>query len=133
MNLWTKFAPKNYFESKTDTFNTTIEFCTFELVLAPNFSLNWQFWFLDRICPKRKFTVSNRKIKQHHSNLYIGVSLNANFQLKFTILIFFLLNLVKKGISSRKQEKGKWPLNFYIRQHICPELARAKRKFYGMF
>ena len=132
MILWTKFAPKKYFESKTDTFNTTIEFCTFELVLAPNFSLNWQFWFLDQICPKRKFTVSNRKIKQHHSNLYIRVSLNAKFQLKFTILIF-LTKFGQKGISSRKQEKRKWPLNFYIWQHICPGLARTKCKFYGIF
>ena len=27
--------------------NTTIEFCIFELVYVPNFSLKWQFWFFN--------------------------------------------------------------------------------------
>ena len=40
--FWTKFVQKSCFRSKTA--KATIEFCIFELVLAPNFSLNWQFY-----------------------------------------------------------------------------------------
>ena len=43
--FWTKFAQKGCFCSKTEKVNTTIDFCIFELVYLPNFSLNWQFWF----------------------------------------------------------------------------------------
>ena len=43
--------------------NTTIEFCIFELVYLPNFSLKWEFcFFFDQICTKRVFPVENRKI-----------------------------------------------------------------------
>ena len=37
-----EFAQKWCFRSKAETVNTTIEFCGFELVYLPNFSLNWQ-------------------------------------------------------------------------------------------
>ena len=40
-----KFASKGYFQSKTEKLNSTMKFCIFKLVLLPNFSLNWQFWF----------------------------------------------------------------------------------------
>ena len=40
-----KFAPKEYFQSKTEKVNSTSKFCIFKLVLLPNFSLKWQFWF----------------------------------------------------------------------------------------
>ena len=43
--FWTKFAKKgNYFQSKTDKIDTTIEFCIFELVFLSNFTLNRHFW-----------------------------------------------------------------------------------------
>ena len=38
--FWTKFGQKGYFRSKTEKVNITIEFCIFELVQVPNFSLN---------------------------------------------------------------------------------------------
>ena len=41
---------KGCFWYETEKVNTTIEFCIFELVWMPNFSLDWQFWFLDQIC-----------------------------------------------------------------------------------
>ena len=44
--FWIKFAQKGFFPSKTEKVNTTIEFCLYELVYAPNFNLNWQFCFL---------------------------------------------------------------------------------------
>ena len=45
--FWTKFVQKEGFWSKTEKMNITIEFCIHEVVLVPNFSLNWQFWILD--------------------------------------------------------------------------------------
>ena len=86
MIFWTKFAQKRCFPSGTEKVNTTMEFCIFELVYVPNFSLNWQFWFFrpnlpkkcvcepnfsfqwqfwfsfDQICPKTVFPVENGKI-----------------------------------------------------------------------
>ena len=37
-----------------------IELYIYELVLVPNFSLYWQFWILDEICPKIIFPVVNK-------------------------------------------------------------------------
>ena len=51
------------FRSKTEKMNTTIDFCIFELVLVPNFSLQWQFWFIfNQICSKSVFPLENEKI-----------------------------------------------------------------------
>ena len=62
----TKFAQKGCFASKTEKVNTTIEFCIFELVYVPSFSLSWQFWcFFCYFCPnlpKSVFPVENGKI-----------------------------------------------------------------------
>ena len=57
LNFWTNFAQERYLWSKTEKLNIIIEFCSFKLVLAPNFSLNWKFWFSDWIYPKRVFLV----------------------------------------------------------------------------
>ena len=62
MIFFTKFAQKGCFQSKTETINGAIEFCIFELVSVPNFSLNWQFWFFWPNLPKRDFPVENGKI-----------------------------------------------------------------------
>ena len=40
----TKFVQKEYFWSKTEKVNITIEFYIFELILELNFTLNNQFW-----------------------------------------------------------------------------------------
>ena len=63
MIFCTKFAQKGCFPYKIGSMNTTNEFCIFELVEVPNFSLNWQVWvFFVQICPKREFLVENGKI-----------------------------------------------------------------------
>ena len=47
---------KRGFWSKREKVNNTIEFCMFELVQPPSFSLHGQFWFsFNQICPKRSF------------------------------------------------------------------------------
>ena len=43
--FWTKFSQNQYFRSKTEKVDITIEFCIFEVVLELNFRLNGQFWF----------------------------------------------------------------------------------------
>ena len=59
--FWTKFAQKGYFQSKTEKVNSTTEFCIFKLVLVPNFSLNWQFWFFWPDLPKKGFSGLKQK------------------------------------------------------------------------
>ena len=108
--FWTKFDQKGYFQLKTEKVNTTIEFCIFKLVWVPSFSWNWQFWFLDQICPKRAFAVGNRK--KMNITIELRIFQSVLFQLKSTILIFFFWpNLPKKDISGRKQEKWTPTLN----------------------
>ena len=51
--FWTKFAQKGYFQSKTEKVNITTEFRMFGLGQVPNFSLNWQYWFLVPNLPKK--------------------------------------------------------------------------------
>ena len=40
-----QICPTKYLQSKTEKVTITNKFCIYELVLIPNFSLNWQFWF----------------------------------------------------------------------------------------
>ena len=108
--FWTKFDQKGYFQLKTEKVNTTIEFCIFKLVWVPSFSWNWQFWFLDQICPKRAFAVGNRK-KKWISPLNCAYFNQSYFNLNRRFWFFFGPNLPKKDISGRKQEKWTPPLN----------------------
>ena len=85
--LWTKFAQNGNFQYKRNKIHKTTEFWIFELVLVLNFSLNWQFWYLDQIYQKRGFPVKNRKKEHHHWILHIQISL-PNCWLKLKILIF---------------------------------------------
>ena len=79
--FWTKFIQERYFRFKTEKMNITIEFCIFELIKVKNFSLNWQFWFLDQIflmciqytihCDKKKMLIklASEKINGTKNNL----------------------------------------------------------------
>ena len=42
--------------------NITIEFCIFELVLIPNFSLNWKFWFVEPNLPQKDIYGQKQKM-----------------------------------------------------------------------
>ena len=94
--FWTKFAQRGCFWSKTEKMKSTIEFCIFELVWVPNFSLSWQFWFLGPRFPKRVIPVKNIKSEHHHWILHIQISGGTKFQFKLTILIFFYQICSKK-------------------------------------
>ena len=89
LNFWTKFDQEGYLWSKIEKGNIIIEFHILELVLVPNFSSNWQFWFFGLNLPKNVFLVQNRKSKYHHVILHIRISLSSKFQLKLTILSFW--------------------------------------------
>ena len=73
------------------------------------FAQEWYLW------PKAKI--------QHHWTSLIQISLGTKFQLKLTILIFFWLDLPRKGFSGLKQEKLT-PYIFYIILHIQISLVR---------
>ena len=49
--FWIKFARKGCFPSKKKKVSTSIEFCIFILVLVPNFSLNWWFYWYQGFQP----------------------------------------------------------------------------------
>ena len=53
--FWAKSAQKRYLYPKTEQVNTTTEFSIYiQIGLDTNFSLNWQFWFLEQISLKRE-------------------------------------------------------------------------------
>ena len=75
--------------------NTTIEFCIFELVLVPNFSLNWKFWLFRPNVPKKGVSgLEQRKIEQRHWILHIRISLDTKFQPKLTTLFCFFFGQI---------------------------------------
>ena len=65
--FWTKFSQKGHFWPKTKKLNITIEFCMFELVYVPNFSLKWEFWCFGQNLPKKG--ISDQKQKKWTSPL----------------------------------------------------------------
>ena len=101
--MFTFVHRKGFLKYKAEKVNTAIEFCIFELVYVPNFSLNWQFWFLWPNLPKKGLSSLKQKSELHRKILHIQISLSTRFQLKLIILIFGP-NLPKKGVSSLKHK-----------------------------
>ena len=91
LNFWTKFAQERYLWSKTEKVNIIIEFRLFKLVLVPNFSLNWQFWFFWPDLPKEGFSgLKQKKWTPHifYIILHIQISLVWNFSANWQFLLF---------------------------------------------
>ena len=83
--------------SKTEKLNIIIEFRLFKLVLVPNFSLNWQFWFFWPDLPKKGFSgLKQKKWTPHifYIILHIQISLVRNW-----------IKFAQKGISGQKLKK----------------------------
>ena len=91
--------------------NTTIDFCIFELVYVPNFSLNRQFWFFGPNLPRK--CVSGLKLKKWHWILHIWINLGTKFLLKLTSLIFWIM-FVQKGYFQSKTNKMNSTIEFCI-------------------
>ena len=84
-----KYAPKWYFQSKTEKVNSTTQFCIFKLVLVANFSLIRQFWFCGANLPKKGISSLNQKKWTPPLNsAYSNQSPYQIFQFKLTISIF---------------------------------------------
>ena len=50
--------------------NITIEFCTSELVLVPNFCLNWHFWFFEPNLPKEYLVKIGKRWTTYESDIF---------------------------------------------------------------
>ena len=73
LTFWTKFTQKGCFWSKTEKVNFTIEFCIFELVWVPSFSLDEQGCFRSNtessrlcVCPWSFLTILNFFARGHN-------------------------------------------------------------------
>ena len=118
LNFRTKFAEERYLWSKTEKFNIIIEFCLFKLVLVPNFSLNWQFWFFWPDLSKKGFSgLKQKKWTPHifYIILHIQISLVRNFSSNWQFW-FFGPNLPKKvfPVKNSKCEHHQWILHIQI-------------------
>ena len=60
----------------------------FKLFLAPNFSLNWKFWFFGPHLTKKGISNCKHKSEHHLWILHIWISLSTKFYVKLTVLIF---------------------------------------------
>ena len=86
-----QICPKRYFQSKTQNVNIINEFCIFKLVLVPDFSLNWQYWFFWLDLPKKGFSGLKQK--------------------KWTPLIFYLILHIQ--ISLVRNVSSNWQFWFF--------------------
>ena len=93
--------------------NTTIEFCIFKLFLAPNFSLNWKFWFFGPHLTKKGISNRKQKSEHHHWILHIWISLSTKFHFKLTVLIFWT-KFALKGYFQSKMEEVNIAIEFCI-------------------
>ena len=76
-----------------------MEFCIFELVLAPNLNLNWQLWVFGTNLPKKVILGQKKKKRKEKKKkqktlsittdfLHIRISLGSKIQLKLLSLFF---------------------------------------------
>ena len=120
---WTKFVQKQYFQSKKENLNTTIEFRKFELPQVPDLALTNNFEFWDQIFPKRVFLVKNRKIKHHHLILHIQIRIDTKFQLQMGIFEIWT-KLAHKEFFRTKRNKLQfcvctWSLLTFLKLSAC--------------
>ena len=76
-----------------DEVNTITKFWIFELFWVRNFRLNIQFWFLGQKFRKKRnwtFFIENEKSEYHHWIQQIRITLGSKFQLKLSMLIFWM-------------------------------------------
>ena len=135
-NFWTKFTQERYLCSKTEKVNI-IEFRLFKLVLVPNFSLNWQFWFFWPDLPKKGFSgLKQKKWTPHifYIILHIQISLVRNFSSNWQFW-FFGPNLPKKvfPVENRKSEHHHGILHIWISLGTKFELKLIILSFWTKF
>ena len=145
--FWTKLAQKNCFPSKIWKVNTTIELFTFELVLVPHFSWNWQLKVFGPNLPKKGVSLLKQwrpQLKQvkttietskdHNWILDIRIIVATKLELKLTILIFFV-QLCLKWCFSSKTEKVDTATEFCVFEFVlelvlCHWILRIRINFF---
>ena len=137
LNFWTKFAQKRYLLSKAEKVNAIIEFWLFTLVLVPNFSLNWQFWFFWPDLPKKSFSgLQQKKWTPHifYIILHIQISIVRNFSLNLQFW-FFGPYLPKKvfPVENRKSEHHHGILHIWISLDTKFQLKLIILSFWNKF
>ena len=97
-------CPRRIFTVKNRKMNIIIELRIFKLVLEPNVSLNWRFWFFWPDLRKKGFPcLKQKKWTQHifYIILHIQISLERNFSSNWQFWIFGP-NLPKKVFLVKK-------------------------------
>ena len=119
--LLTFVYQKGCFQYKIEEVNTTIEFCMFELVLVPNFSLNWKFWIFRPNMPKKGVSgLEQKKIEQRHWILHIRIVMIPNFNLNSQLCFVFFDQICPKREFSVENGKialvrGSMVVTYYIK------------------
>ena len=115
--------PKNgIWVNKRKSTSITMEFCIFELVLAPNLNLNWQLWVFGTNLPKKVILgQKKKKEKKKRKNkkpwalpltfCIFELVLVAKFSLSY-YLCFFQPNLPRISILNHKQKRWTLPLSY---------------------
>ena len=60
------------------------------------------FYFLNQICPRRVFLITNRKSEHYHSILHVRISVSTKFLLKLIILFFWAKFAQKENFQPKK-------------------------------
>ena len=138
--FWTKLAQKNCFPSKIWKMNTTIELFTFELVLVPHFSWNWQLKVFGPNLPKKGVSLLKQwrpQLKQVKTTIEFSIfwllllpNLNWNWQ-----FWFFFVQLCLKWCFPSKTEKVDTAIEFCVFEFVlelvlCHWILRIRINFF---
>ena len=112
MKLGTSFVQKWNFCSKMEKVDINIEFCIFELVKVPNFSLNWKFWGFGLNLPNKGIScLKQKKWTPPLSSAYSNLPMN---QISFKKILNFGTKFAQKGYFLSKTEKVNIAIEFCI-------------------
>ena len=99
------------------------------------------FDFLEQIFPKKVFSFKKRKSEHHHGILNIPISLITKFQLKLTILKYFLAKINSTTVFDHFEGvknlvilnilKEKLVISGHFHMKITASVAKSSRQDYG--
>ena len=116
MNFWTKLTQKRYFRSKKEKKENHHRILHIWISLGSKVQPQQTILiFRNKFAPKKN--TSSQKQKKLTSSYEIQISLTTKFQLKLTILIFFLEEICWKNVfpvEIRKSEHHHWILDIRI-------------------
>ena len=93
LNFWIKLMQKEHFRTKTnENYHRIVHI---QINLDYKFQLQ-QFWFLEPILKKANFRLKSEKNEHYYWIFCIEISRSTNFQLKPTVVIFWI-KVIHKG------------------------------------